>query len=101
MASWSTFVGISSLLASCDDWWMGWALLRLNRLHIHLSDDQGWRFESKKWPKLTEFGAWRSGTVVGRPARYHDGNLYSGKLQGHVLTASGTADFTRRTSCAS
>ncbi|WBL22357.1 beta-N-acetylhexosaminidase [Zunongwangia sp. HRR-M8] len=32
------------------------ALYKLNRLHLHLSDDQGWRIEIKKWPKLTEIG---------------------------------------------
>lgn len=32
------------------------ALYKLNRFHIHLSDDQGWRIEIKKWPKLTEIG---------------------------------------------
>src|SRR5678815_2102942 len=29
---------------------------KLNRLHLHLSDDQGWRIEIKSWPKLTEIG---------------------------------------------
>lgn len=33
--------------------------LKLNRFHWHLSDDQGWRIESKKFPLLTEKGAWR------------------------------------------
>jgi hexosaminidase len=46
------------------------ALLRLNVLHLHLTDDQGWRFESKVWPRLTEVGAWRDATVVGRPGNY-------------------------------
>ncbi|MFB3787558.1 MAG: beta-N-acetylhexosaminidase [bacterium] len=32
---------------------------KLNRLHLHLTDDQGWRIEIKKYPKLTETGAWR------------------------------------------
>ena len=32
------------------------ALYKLNRFHLHLSDDQGWRIEIKKWPKLTEIG---------------------------------------------
>jgi hexosaminidase len=29
---------------------------KMNRLHLHLSDDQGWRIEIKSWPRLTEFG---------------------------------------------
>lgn len=35
------------------------ALLKLNTLHLHLSDDTGWRLEIKKYPRLTEVGAWR------------------------------------------
>ena len=32
---------------------------KMNVLHLHLVDDQGWRIEIKKYPKLTEVGAWR------------------------------------------
>ena len=35
------------------------AMLKINRLHLHLSDDNGWRLEIKKYPRLTEVGAWR------------------------------------------
>lgn len=35
------------------------ALLKLNRLHLHLTDDNGWRLEIKKYPLLTEIGAWK------------------------------------------
>lgn len=35
------------------------AFLKMNTLHLHLVDDQGWRLEIKKYPKLTEVGAWR------------------------------------------
>ncbi len=35
------------------------AMYKLNRFHWHLTDDQGWRIEIKKYPKLTEEGAWR------------------------------------------
>ena len=38
------------------------ALYKLNRFHWHLSEDQGWRIEIKKYPKLTEIGAYRSET---------------------------------------
>ena len=34
--------------------------------HWHITDDQGWRLEIKKYPKLTEIGSQRSGTVIGR-----------------------------------
>lgn len=37
------------------------ARFKLNRFHWHLVDDHGWRIEIKKYPKLTEVGAWRSG----------------------------------------
>ena len=35
------------------------SMLKLNKLHIHFTDDTGWRIEIKKYPKLTEVGAWR------------------------------------------
>ncbi len=35
------------------------AMLKLNKLHFHLADDNGWRLEIKQYPKLTEVGAWR------------------------------------------
>lgn len=35
------------------------AMLKINTLHFHLSDDNGWRIEIKKYPRLTEVGAWR------------------------------------------
>lgn len=34
-------------------------MLKINTLHFHLSDDNGWRIEIKKYPRLTEVGAWR------------------------------------------
>lgn len=35
------------------------AMLKINKLHLHLVDDNGWRLEIKKYPRLTEVGAWR------------------------------------------
>lgn len=35
------------------------SMLKINKLHFHLVDDQGWRLEIKKYPRLTEIGAWR------------------------------------------
>lgn len=35
------------------------AMLKINMLHFHLTDDNGWRIEIKKYPRLTEVGAWR------------------------------------------
>lgn len=41
---------------------------KLNTFHWHLTEDQGWRLEVKKYPRLTEFGAWRRETMFnGRP----------------------------------
>lgn len=42
------------------------ALYKLNVLHLHLTDDQGWRLEIKKYPKLTSVGAWRKSGDRGR-----------------------------------
>ncbi|MGI4865827.1 MAG: glycoside hydrolase family 20 protein [Janthinobacterium lividum] len=41
------------------------ALHKLNTFHWHLTDDQGWRIEIKKYPKLTSVGGWREGTLIG------------------------------------
>lgn len=41
------------------------ALYKMNTFHWHLTEDQGWRIEIKKYPKLTQVGAWRKGTMVG------------------------------------
>lgn len=41
------------------------ALHKMNYFHWHLTDDHGWRIEIKKYPKLTEIGAWRQGSIVG------------------------------------
>lgn len=41
------------------------ALHKLNTFHWHLTEDQGWRIEIKKYPKLTQIGAWRNGTIIG------------------------------------
>ena len=49
---------------------------KINLVHIHLSDDQGWRVEIRRYPKLTEVGSIRKRTVVGqewaRPKRYDE-----------------------------
>ncbi|WP_426997509.1 beta-N-acetylhexosaminidase [Pseudarthrobacter sp. N5] len=41
------------------------AMHKLNVLHLHLTDDQGWRVEIKRYPKLTEVGAWRRESSLG------------------------------------
>ena len=51
---------------------------KLNRLHWHLTDDQGWRAEIKAYPRLTEISAWRNGTVVKKDWGSNDGIRYGG-----------------------
>jgi hexosaminidase len=41
------------------------ALHKMNRFHWHLTDDQGWRIEIKRYPKLTAVAAWRKHTLIG------------------------------------
>ncbi len=41
------------------------AMDKMNSFHWHLTDDQGWRIEIKKYPKLTQIGSHRSGTLIG------------------------------------
>jgi hexosaminidase len=43
------------------------ALHKLNTFHWHLTDDQAWRIEIKKYPKLTEIGAWRDQSLITPP----------------------------------
>ena len=54
---------------------------KFNSLQLHLTDDQGWRVEIKKYPRLTEVGAWRSETLIGhygsKPWRF-DGQRHGG-----------------------
>ncbi|MDR0714191.1 MAG: beta-N-acetylhexosaminidase [Bacteroidales bacterium] len=42
------------------------AFHKINTFHWHLTDDQGWRIEIKKYPKLSEISAWRDRTLIGR-----------------------------------
>lgn len=53
------------------------AIHKLNRFHWHLTDDQGWRIEIKRYPRLTQVGAWRSKSQIGsyeeKPATFEFG----------------------------
>lgn len=53
-------------------------LHNMNTFHWHLTDDQGWRIEIKKYPKLTEIGSQRSRTVIGRNTQEYDNTPYGG-----------------------
>ncbi|MBX9807227.1 MAG: family 20 glycosylhydrolase, partial [Flavobacteriaceae bacterium] len=52
------------------------ALHKLNYFHWHLTEDQGWRIEIKKYPKLTEIGSKRNGSIVGRYPGKGSDNAY-------------------------
>lgn len=57
------------------------AILKMNYFHWHLVDDQGWRVEIKKYPKLTQAGSKRSETLIGhgrRPPFEYDGTPHEG-----------------------
>ncbi|MFZ1372097.1 MAG: beta-N-acetylhexosaminidase [Ferruginibacter sp.] len=55
------------------------AAYKFNTFHWHLTDDQGWRIEIKKYPGLTTAGAWRNGTIIGRyPGKGSDNKPYGG-----------------------
>ena len=64
------------------------ALHNMNQFHFHLSEDQGWRIEIKKYPELTEIGAYRNGTVIG-----HNGNLYDSIRHGGFYTQDELRDL--------
>lgn len=54
------------------------ATYKMNRFHWHLTEDQGWRIEIKKYPKLTETGAWRNSKVLAYGDVKPDGERYGG-----------------------
>ena len=55
------------------------AAYKFNSFHWHLTEDQGWRIEIKKYPKLTQIGGYRNGTIIGRyPGTGNDGLRYGG-----------------------
>ena len=64
------------------------AMHNMNQFHFHLSEDQGWRIEIKKFPELTKIGAYRNGTVIG-----HNGNLYDTIRHGGFYTQDELRDL--------
>lgn len=64
-------------------------MLKMNVLHLHLVDDQGWRIEIKKYPKLTEVGAYRNGTIVG----HYPGSENDNKREGGFYTQDEIKDI--------
>jgi hexosaminidase len=70
------------------------AYFKLNRFHWHLTDDQGWRLEIKKYPKLTTISAWRDSTIIGG---YGDNKpfIYDGKRSGGFYTQEQARDIVK------
>ena len=62
------------------------ALHKLNVFHWHLTDDQGWRLEIRKYPRLTSVGAWRTETVVGWQNRDSTKNVHDKTPHGGFYT---------------
>jgi hexosaminidase len=58
------------------------AVHKLNTLHLHLTDDQGWRFEVRRYPRLTEVGAWRRESNAGHARE----NRFDGMPHGGFYT---------------
>lgn len=57
------------------------AFYKINHLHLHLTDDQGWRIEIKKYPELQKISAWRKESMVGHSEdkpRIYDGIRHGG-----------------------
>lgn len=69
------FFGVAFLKKHLD----ALAQAKMNTFHWHLTDDQGWRIEIKKYPRLTQIGAWRSGSQQGPYSlQYFDTLRYGG-----------------------
>ena len=64
---------------------------KMNYFHWHLTEDQGWRIEIKKYPRLTEIGAWRNGTIIGR----HPGMGNDNKKAGGFYTQDQIKDVVK------
>lgn len=62
------------------------ALHKMNVFHWHLTDDQGWRIQILKYPRLTDVGAWRARTLVGKPHRDSTQDVYDDKRHGGFYT---------------
>jgi hexosaminidase len=75
------------------------ALHKLNVFHWHLTEDQGWRLEIKKYPHLTEIGAWRKDSAVGPPSeRGNDGKRiwkFEGRPHGGFYTQDDVREVVR------
>jgi hexosaminidase len=67
------------------------AMYKMNTLHWHLTEDQGWRIEIKKYPKLTQVGAYRNGTIIG----HHPGKGNDNQKDGGYYTQEQVKDIVK------
>lgn len=71
------------------------AMYKLNNFHWHLTDDQGWRVEIKKYPKLTEIGSKRAQTRVGRESGPTATGLFDNTPHGGFYTQEQVSEIVR------
>ncbi len=69
------------------------AAFKLNTFHWHLTEDQGWRLEIRRYPELTRVGAWRKETIVGHARRGPKG--YDGTPHGGFYAQDQARDVVR------
>jgi hexosaminidase len=71
------------------------ALHKLNVFHWHLTDDQGWRIQIRKYPKLTDIGAWRSDSMLGPPTTDPAQRRFAGKPHAGFYTQDDVREVVR------
>ncbi|SFA89623.1 hexosaminidase [Amycolatopsis marina] len=70
------------------------SLHKLDVLHLHLTDDQGWRIEVPGYPRLTEVSAWRTETVIGHDSAVPTWDLrYDGRSHGGFYSTAELSDL--------
>ena len=71
------------------------ALHKMNRFHWHLTEDQGWRIEIKKYPELTKVGSVRKETLIGRYGKKYRPYKFDGKPYGGFFTQEEVKEIVR------
>ena len=77
------------------------ALHKINRFHWHLTDDQGWRIEIKRYPRLTEIGSWRRETLVGLMPKKGEEMQFDGRPYGGYYTQDQIREVVAYAACSS
>ncbi len=71
------------------------SILKMNRMHMHLTEDQGWRIEIKKFPKLTTVGSIRKETMIHPSERELGGPTYDSTPHGGFYTQAQLKDLVK------